>query len=69
VESVDRLVDAGLAPRQAHPSDGRRILVTLTARAEALLHRLSAAHPWELPAIRPGPLALLRSFDGNAMVP
>jgi DNA-binding MarR family transcriptional regulator len=62
VELVDRLVDAGLARRHADPSDGRRILVMLTAQAEALLHRLSAAHLRELRAIRPGLLALLRSF-------
>jgi DNA-binding MarR family transcriptional regulator len=62
VELVDRLVEAGLAERMADPSDGRRILVISTTRAEALLRRLSAAHLRELRAIRPGLLALLQTF-------
>jgi DNA-binding MarR family transcriptional regulator len=62
VELVDRLVEAGLAERRADPSDGRRILVSLTSRADALLQLLSAAHLRELRAIRPGLLALLQTF-------
>jgi DNA-binding MarR family transcriptional regulator len=62
VELVDRLAEAGLVQRQPDPADGRRILVTLTDRSEALLRRLSAAHVRELRAIRPGLLALLQTF-------
>ncbi|HEY1412221.1 MAG TPA: MarR family transcriptional regulator [Rhodopila sp.] len=62
VELVDRLVEAGLATRQADPSDGRRILVSLTSRSELLLQRLSAAHMRELRTIRPALLALLQTF-------
>jgi DNA-binding MarR family transcriptional regulator len=62
VELVDRLAEAGLVQRQADPADGRRILVTLTDRSEALLRRLSAAHVRELRAIRPNLLTLLQTF-------
>ncbi|WP_428486595.1 MarR family winged helix-turn-helix transcriptional regulator [Rhodopila sp.] len=62
VELVDRLVEAGLVRRQADPSDGRRSLVVLTAKAETVLAALSAAHLGELRAIRPNLLALLRRF-------
>jgi len=62
VELVDRLVDADLVRRQSDPSDGRRMLVTLTERAQLVLAGLSAAHLNELRAIRPGLLALLRTF-------
>lgn len=62
VELVDRLVEVGLVRRDADPSDGRRIVVALTERAEGLLRGLSAAHLQELRAVRPGLLALLRAF-------
>jgi DNA-binding MarR family transcriptional regulator len=62
VELVDRLADAGLVRRLPDPADGRRIVVTLTDRAEALLRRLSAAHVRELRAIRPSLLSLLQTF-------
>jgi DNA-binding MarR family transcriptional regulator len=62
VELVDRLAEAGLVRRQPDPADGRRIVVTLTDRAESLLRRLSAAHVRELRAIRPSLLSLLQTF-------
>ena len=62
VELVDRLVEAGLVLRQADTVDGRRILVTLTARSEVLLQSLSVAHLRELRANRSRMLALLRRF-------
>jgi DNA-binding MarR family transcriptional regulator len=62
VELVDRLAEAGLVQRHPDPADRRRILVTLTGRAEALLRRLSAAHVRELRAIRPNLLALLQTL-------
>ncbi len=60
VELVDRLAEAGLVLRQPDATDGRRMLVTLTARAESLLQSLSRAHLRELRANRSGLLALLR---------
>jgi DNA-binding MarR family transcriptional regulator len=62
VELVDRLAEAGLVRREADPSDGRRILVTLTEAAETRLRDLSAVHLRELRAIRPALLALLQTF-------
>lgn len=62
VELVDRLEDAALVLRQPDPADARRILLTLTTRAEALLRGLSAAHLRELRAMRPGLLALLETI-------
>ena len=61
-ELVDRLVQLGLVERQEDPEDHRRALLRLTARAEAILHELSAAHLRELRAVRPTLLALLRRF-------
>ena len=60
VELVDRLTEAGLVLRQPDATDGRRMLVTLTARSESLLQSLSVAHLRELRANRSGLLALLR---------
>ena len=34
---VDGLIDAGLAERQPHPTDGRAVLVAATAEGEALM--------------------------------
>ncbi len=48
VELVDRLVRAGLIVRSETPDDRRRVVVTLTARARALLERLAASHLEEL---------------------
>lgn len=62
VELVDRLVAADLATRHDDPADGRRTLVALTPRAEALLRDLSMTHREELRAIRPTLLRLLDAF-------
>lgn len=62
VELVDRLVGADLATRHDDPTDGRRTLVALTPRAEALLRDLSMIHREELRAIRPTLLRLLDAF-------
>ncbi len=51
VELVDRLVELGHAERHPDPQDSRRVQVTLTARAKATLHELSAAHLEELAGI------------------
>jgi len=62
VELVDRLVDAGLALRQADPTDARRVALALTPQAETLLSSLSAAHLRELKAMRPALVALLETI-------
>jgi DNA-binding MarR family transcriptional regulator len=48
VELVNRLCDAGLLSRSHDPNDQRRVLLTLTRRAEKCLAELSAAHLDEL---------------------
>ena len=62
VELVDRLVDTGLARRTIDPVDRRRVRVTLSARAEARLRDLSAAHLAELRAAKPTLSRLLASL-------
>ena len=48
VELVDRLGEAGLVRRGVDAADRRRVIVVLTAKAERILARLSAAHLDEL---------------------
>lgn len=45
---VDRLVTQKLVTRQADPDDGRKVVLALTARAQARLETLSAVHRDEL---------------------
>jgi len=59
VELVDRLVRLGLVHRKADPSDGRRVLVALTAKAEQMLDRLSTARLDEIHRLEPSMAALL----------
>ena len=47
-ELVDRLVHAGLATRASADEDRRRVVVSLTAKAETILETLSATHLEEL---------------------
>ncbi len=53
VELVNRLAEAGLIRRDTDPADRRRILISLTAEAEARLVSLSAIHVEELRRLRP----------------
>jgi len=53
VELVDRLCDAGLLVRVQDTQDQRRVLLSLTERADELLADLSAAHLDELSRIEP----------------
>jgi DNA-binding MarR family transcriptional regulator len=62
VELVDRLARLGLVHRKADPSDGRRVLVGLTAKAEQILARLSTAHLDEIHRLEPSLAALLERF-------
>jgi DNA-binding MarR family transcriptional regulator len=63
VELVDRLVKAGLARRLEADDDRRRVVVSLTPRAEALLRDLSAAHLAELARLRPLLAGLLQRLE------
>lgn len=53
VELVDRLVSAGLVLREASEQDARKVMLTLTLRAEDVLASLSAAHLEELQRVGP----------------
>jgi DNA-binding MarR family transcriptional regulator len=44
VQLVNRLVRAGLVERRHSPTDGRSVLVAMTANGERLLEQLAAAH-------------------------
>jgi DNA-binding MarR family transcriptional regulator len=60
---VDRLMRRGLVRRRPSREDRRRVEVSLTARGEALIARLSAAHLEEMRQIRPELQRLLDSMD------
>ena len=62
VELVDRLARLGFVHRKADPSDGRRVRVGLTAKAEQMLARLSTAHLDEIHRLEPAMAALLERF-------
>jgi DNA-binding MarR family transcriptional regulator len=47
-ELAGRLIRAGLVTRVGDPADRRRVVLRLTAQAEAVLSRLSVAHTAEL---------------------
>ena len=57
---IDRLVQRQLVRRTTSTSDKRRVEVTLTARGEALINRLSAAHWKELQQLGP---EIFRALD------
>ncbi len=48
VQMIDRLVAGGLVQRSDSPTDGRSVLVSLTAKGAALLERLAVQHVEEL---------------------
>ncbi len=53
VELVDRMEGRGLVRRLRSADDRRRVVVSLTARGETVLARLSAAHRAEMRSIGP----------------
>lgn len=63
VELVDRLETRALVQRVRDPSDGRRVKIRLTPKAERLLQSLSVAHLEELRSIKPALLTLIEQFD------
>jgi DNA-binding MarR family transcriptional regulator len=48
VQMVDRLVAGGLVQRSHSPTDGRSVLVSLTAKGATLLEHLASQHAEEL---------------------
>jgi len=56
---VDRMEAAGLVRRRASDQDRRRVRLTLTARAEAVLAELTSAHLEELHRLAPAMRAIL----------
>jgi DNA-binding MarR family transcriptional regulator len=66
VELVDRLERLGLVRRDADPSDGRVALVSITARGQGLLERLSVSHRSELAKSGPALVESLQTLLGAA---
>jgi DNA-binding MarR family transcriptional regulator len=60
VELVDRLEDAGLVRRERDGVDRRRVLLSLTAKANRLLEKLSAEHLAQIRRDAPQLIALLQ---------
>jgi DNA-binding MarR family transcriptional regulator len=53
VQLIDRLVNAELVERMHSPTDGRSVLISLTAKGEKLLEHLASNHVKELLAQEP----------------
>ncbi|WP_024520528.1 MarR family transcriptional regulator [Bradyrhizobium sp. Tv2a-2] len=60
VELADRLEDAGLVRRERDDVDRRRVFLSLTAKANRLLEKLSAEHLAQIRRDAPELIALLR---------
>jgi len=65
VELIDRLEAEKLVKRERDASDGRKVLIRLTARGERLLANLSAVHRMQLGRIGPQLTGLLRELTGG----
>jgi DNA-binding MarR family transcriptional regulator len=63
---VDRLIEHGLVRRTTDTEDRRRVELSLTARGEAVLARLSVAHRDELTRLGPRIRALLDRLEGTS---
>ncbi len=59
VELVDRCATAGLVRRTPSPSDGRVVLLTVTAKGARILERLSVVHTDELRTVAPALVSAL----------
>ena len=66
VELIDRLENELLVKRKPHESDGRKVIVGLTARGEQVLETLSEAHREQLRRIGPQLSHLLNELNGHA---
>jgi DNA-binding MarR family transcriptional regulator len=62
---VDRLVQAGLLLRTPDAEDRRRVLLSLTTKANAVLRDLSATHLTEIRGNAPQLADLLRRLSGQ----
>ncbi len=62
VELVDRMVKLKVVCRSTDPSDGRRVLLTLTAQGERRLRRLYQIHVHELRAMGATLTKMLKLF-------
>lgn len=65
VELIDRLENELLVKRKPHESDGRKVVVGLTARGEQVLEQLSEAHREQLRRIGPQLTRLLGELSGE----
>ncbi|HEX5218561.1 MAG TPA: MarR family transcriptional regulator [Verrucomicrobiae bacterium] len=66
VELIDRLQNELLVKRKPHESDGRKVVIGLTARGEQVLEKLSEAHREQLRRIGPQLSRLLNELNGSA---
>lgn len=62
---IDRLIAEGYARRAADPDDARRVQLSLTAKGEKVLEKLSAAHREQLRRIGPQINQLLERLRGD----
>jgi len=62
---IDRLVANGLVHRRGSADDRRQVFVSLTAKAEGVLAKLSLAHRDELERLAPLLQVLLGYFEGE----
>jgi DNA-binding MarR family transcriptional regulator len=65
VELADRLEKSGLARRERGEEDRRRVFLTLTAEAEALIEALSRAHLAQIRREAPALIALLGQISAQ----
>ena len=61
-ELVDRLCDRGLVVRRKDPRDRRRLALTLSPKAERILHTLSVIHLQEIKENAPALFSILRTL-------
>ncbi len=66
VELIDRLENEALVKRKPDESDGRKVVIGLTARGERVLEKLSEAHREQLRRIGPQLTRLLSELNGSA---
>jgi DNA-binding MarR family transcriptional regulator len=63
VELADRLENCGLIRRQTSPTDGRSVILKLTAKGTRKLENLSLAHRNELRQLKPEILGMLHTIE------
>ncbi|MGH2479840.1 MAG: MarR family winged helix-turn-helix transcriptional regulator [Ktedonobacteraceae bacterium] len=68
VELLNRMVERDLVRRSRDERDQRRVLVTLTAHGEEVLHRLSLLHRTELRSTGPDLVRTLQTIIGESFL-